>query len=389
MELERRKRFIINFLYFAILFGLALLLCRYALGVLAPFLVALLVSLLLRPIVRFLRERCRVQKGVAGVVVVLLFYALIGFLLIIIGIKLFAAAKSFSMRLPSIYQNMIAPWIASLVDSLQSFTSRLDPEAAAAYDVLALNITGTLGDTISELSKRMLSWATNFTLKTPGVLLDLIIMIIATIFLSIDLPAVRDFILRQCSEKTQRLLYDIRDHLGRTLLRYTRSYALILGITFAEIAIGLLIVGIDNPFGVAAAIAVFDILPVVGSGMILLPWTIVTLLSGNYIRALGLGILYVVVVVVRNIMEPKIVGDRVGLHPIVTLLSMVLGTFLFGGVGLLGLPLTLALIQSLNRQGVIRLYRPAEPEAAGAKRPPRGRHKSDPPADADIPGANA
>lgn len=109
MELERRKRFIINFLYFAILLGLAILLCRYALGVLMPFLVALLVSLLLKPVVRFLREKCRVQKGVAGVVVVLLFYALIGFLLIIIGIKLFAASKNFFTHLPSIYQNMIAP----------------------------------------------------------------------------------------------------------------------------------------------------------------------------------------------------------------------------------------------------------------------------------------
>jgi predicted PurR-regulated permease PerM len=61
------------------------------------------------------------------------------------------------------------------------------------------------------------------------------------------------------------------------------------------------------------------------------------------VRALGLGILYIVVIVVRNIIEPKIVGDRVGLHPLVTLLSMVLGTFLFGGIGLLGLPITLAL----------------------------------------------
>ncbi|MDO4572861.1 MAG: AI-2E family transporter, partial [Clostridia bacterium] len=99
-------------------------------------------------------------------------------------------------------------------------------------------------------------------------------------------------------------------------------------------------------------------------GMVLLPWTIITALQGDYLRALGLGILYVVVIIVRNIMEPKIVGNRVGLHPIVTLLAMVVGTYVFGPIGLLGLPVTLALIQSLNEQGVIHLYKkkPKPPE---------------------------
>lgn len=255
--------------------------------------------------------------------------------------------------------------------------------------MFALNATETLGNGIADLSKRVLSWATNLTLKTPGFLLDLIITVIATVFLSIDLPAVKAFVLRQCSEKTKALLRNIRIHLGRTLWRYTRSYALILGITFAEISIGLLIIGLDNPFGLAAAIAVFDILPVVGSGMILLPWTIITLLSGNYVRALGLGILYAVVVVVRNVMEPKIIGDRVGLHPIVTLLAMVLGTYLFGGIGLLGLPLSLALIQSLNRQGVIHLYRPAGDDKGRPQNPPRGKPapEPEPPAEPEQTGA--
>ncbi|MDP3448344.1 MAG: AI-2E family transporter, partial [Eubacteriales bacterium] len=78
---------------------------------------------------------------------------------------------------------------------------------------------------------------------------------------------------------------------------------------------------------------------------------------GNLATGIGLAVLYVVVIVVRQIIEPKIIGDRVGLHPIVTLLSMVLGTYLFGGIGLFGLPISVALIHALQREGAIHLYK--------------------------------
>ncbi len=369
MELEKRKRFIVNFLYFAIVLGLAILLARYALGVLMPFLVALIVSLLLKPIVQFLRVKWHFHKGIAGVIVVLLFYILIGFLLFVLGAQLFYAARSFFIRLPSVYTNSVVPWLNGAFASLQSFAEKLDPDAAAAYNIVATNLTETLGQTVVNISKQVVSWATGITLKTPRFLLRLLIAVIATVFLSIDFIKIKAFILRQLSENNRNLLHNIRVHLGRTLWRYTRSYALILFITFAEIALGLTIIGVERAIGIAVAIALFDILPVVGSGMVLLPWTIITLVSGDYMRALGLGILYIVVIVVRNIMEPKIVGDRVGLHPIVTLLAMVLGTFLFGGIGLLGLPITLALIQSLNAKGVIHLYK-TDPETPSSPRTP-------------------
>ena len=114
--------------------------------------------------------------------------------------------------------------------------------------------------------------------------------------------------------------------------------------------------------GIAVAIAIFDILPVVGSGLVLLPWTVFSLIKGDLVTGIGLAVLYVVVIIVRQIVEPKIVGDRVGLHPLVTLMSMVIGSYLFGGIGLLGLPITIALIHALNKQGAIHLYKLSDDE---------------------------
>jgi len=372
MLTEKRKKFIINFLYFAIIVGIAVFICRYALGVLFPFFVALVVSFLLKPVIRFLTQKCRFHKTAAGLLTTILFYALIGFLLTISGMKLFTTIKDFVLDLPSHYHNRIEPLLTNIFDSLERFTERLDPGAAAAYDVIYDNITQSIQDGIVTLSKVVGNNIKNIAVGTPRFLLNMLIMVIATVFIAIDWDVLKDFILLQCTEKTRRLLHDIRTHLSLTLWRYIKSYLLIMLITFSEICIGLFIIGINNAFLIATLIAVFDLLPVVGSGMVLLPWTILTALQGNYPQAIGLGILYIVVIVVRNIIEPKIVGNHVGLHPIVTLMAMVIGVFVFGPVGLLGLPITLALLQSLNEQGVIHLYkRKAFTEDPSDKTPPK------------------
>jgi len=362
MKLEKRRQFIINFLYFAIILGIVILLARYALGVLMPFLIALLISLLLKPAVAFFHDKLKLPRGLISVVLVVIFYALVGLLLIVIGVQLFSAAKSFFLTLPALYTNIIVPWMNRAFDALQEFAGHLNPDAAAAYNIVSANVTTSLGGAVVSISKSVVTWVTSSTLKAPKFLLNLLIMVISTLFLTIDFPRIHAFIMRQLSERWRTLLHNARVQLGRTLWSYLRSYAIILTITFCEIFLGLSIIGTDNAAGIAVAIAIFDILPVVGSGLVLLPWTIFTLVSGNLTMGIGLAVLYAVVIVVRQIMEPKIVGDRVGLHPLVTLMSMVVGTYLFGGIGLLGLPITIALIHALNKEGAIHLYKMSDDE---------------------------
>lgn len=375
MQLEKRRQFIINFLYFAIILGIIILLARYALGVLMPFLIAFVISLLLKPAVAFLHEKLKLPRGVIGIALVVVFYSLVGLLIIVLGVQLFSAAKSFFLTLPSLYTNGIVPWMSNAFASLQEFAGHLDPEATAAYNVVAENVTKSLGDAVVNVSKSVVGWVTSSTLKAPKLLLNMLIMVISTIFLTVDFPKIHAFVMRQLSERWRTLLHNARVQLGRTLWSYVRSYAMILIITFSEIFIGLSIIGVNNAAGIAVAIAIFDILPVVGNGLVLLPWTIYTLISGHLTTGIGLAVLYVVVIVVRQIMEPKIVGDRVGLHPIVTLLSMVLGTYLFGGIGLLGLPITIALIHALNKEGAIHLYKMAD----GAPDAEPNEHEATPP----------
>ena len=191
----------------------------------------------------------------------------------------------------------------------------------------------------------------------PGLFLNIVITIIVTFFLAIDFPKVTGFLLRQLPERGKQGLEEVRGYVVGTLLKCLVSYALILCITFAELSIGLTVLKVPGAVLIAACIAVFDILPVLGTGGIMIPWGIICLIMGKWVLGVGLLILYVIITVIRNIIEPKLVGYQVGLHPVVTLLSMLLGLQFFGLIGLFGFPITLSLVKNLNDRGVIHIFK--------------------------------
>ena len=175
------------------------------------------------------------------------------------------------------------------------------------------------------------------------------------------------------------------------ITQYGKSYLLVMLITFGELTLGLLIIGVRRAILLAALIAIFDIFPVVGAGAILLPWSVISLIQGKTLQALGLMILYVVILVVRQFLEPKVVGKQVGLPPLVTLACMFVGTSLFGVWGLFGLPIGAAILVNLNNDPnvPINLFSTPEPEETGKRssvvyrfrkkgeKPPRGKQKGE------------
>lgn len=191
----------------------------------------------------------------------------------------------------------------------------------------------------------------------PGAFFSVLITIIVTFFITLDYPVITGFLVRQLPEKARAMTTEINDYVGGTLLKCILSYGLIMAITFAELSLGLSLLGIPNAILIALAIAIFDILPVLGTGGIMIPWAVLAAVLGDYGLALGLAALYLVITVVRNIIEPKIVGHQVGLHPVVTLASMLTGLQLFGIVGLFGFPIALSLIKNLNDRGVIHVFK--------------------------------
>ena len=140
--------------------------------------------------------------------------------------------------------------------------------------------------------------------------------------MAIEYQEINEFISRQFSKKVRVIALDIKTYIINILWGYVKSYSIILLVTFIELAIGFTIFGIGNSILIALIIAVFDILPILGTGTVMIPWIIVTLIQQNYVLAIQLSVIYVIVTIVRNIIEPKIVGAQVGLPPLIILISV-------------------------------------------------------------------
>ncbi len=369
MNTEQKRAFIINFMHFLIYAVLFLLLIKYLLPMAAPFVLAFVVAWFLQRPLRFIRKKIKIPHKPLAIFLVLLFYCTIGSLIGLLVIRAFWGITSLMEVLPRFYSTRVEPAFTDLFFQLEKTFLQLDPKLVAVIEGFDDQFMQWLGTFISGISSRVLSVASNVATSVPGLFLKLVLMIISTFFIAIDYETLAAFCIRQLSPKSKNLFWQIKKYLVNNLLVCIGSYAVIMTLTFAELSIGLTILNFEHSALIAACIAIFDILPVLGTGGIMIPWALLTMIRGDVTLGLWLLLLYVIITIIRNIVEPKIVGTQLGLHPVVTLSSMFIGVQLLGVVGLFGFPIGLSLLCYLNDNGSIHIFKPKEAIKASAKQP--------------------
>lgn len=357
MAVEKYKKFLITFAYFAVIAAAVFVVVRYGLPMLSPFVIGAVVAYLLRLPIRYLTRKLPVSRKMVAIAVVLLFYATIAALISLLGFKAVSWITGFISRLPELYQSHAIPFFADVMNRLEVLMADFDPAVVDTLSELGSKALQSVGQMLSNLSVTVVSLASGAATSLPGLIIKVILIIISSFFLSIDYEKIKEFLLRQLSEKTQVLLYEIKNYVAGTLWVCIRSYVIIMSITCVELAIGLSILKINGAVLIAVLISIFDILPVLGTGGIMIPWVALSLVRGDLRLALGLAIVYIAITIIRNIIEPKIVGGQLGLHPIVTLASMFAGVQLLGIIGLFGFPIGLSLLCHLNKRGVISIIK--------------------------------
>ena len=346
-----------NTVYWALVVGIVFLVTRYLLGLIWPFFLAFIFSWCLTPIVRWLTVKCHIRHGIAVTICLLLFFGIVGGLLLALIFNIVSWAQSFVTWLPSFYSSTVEPELRDATIWVEDFVERLDPEAASMVRTTLGSVISSAGSAVSSFSVQAVAAVTGWVTKIPGRLLSTLICVIATIFMTADFHRMVSFILRQLNQRTRHVVIKAKETFLVVLKRYGKSYGIIMGITFVELSIGLIILRQEKALLIAMLIAIFDIFPILGAGAILIPWAIVSLLSGATVKGIGLLALYIIITVIRQFLEPRVVGHQVGLHPLVTLIAMLVGTKLFGAIGLLGLPIACAIMKSLDDTGVIHILR--------------------------------
>lgn len=356
-DMEKRKTFLINFAYYAVYTLIVYTVLRYGFRLVAPFVIGFIVAYLLKSPISFFSRKLKAPRKPVALLTVLLFYAVIGSLIALLSVKLVGGITGFMSRLPSIYENYAVPYLAQVMGNIESVLYEMDDSLVAAVNGMGSQVLSSLGNMVSKLSGSAISFVSSFAASLPGLFINLVLMIISSFFIAGDYEKLRDFCMKQLSDHSRELFTTIKEYVVGTLWVCIRSYALIMTITFTELSIGLSILKLNHAILIAACIAVFDVLPVLGTGGVMIPWIVLSAVRGNFGLALGLLVVYIVVTIIRNIIEPKIVGGQLGLHPVVTLASMYAGVRLLGGIGLFGFPIGLSLLCYLNDHGVIKILK--------------------------------
>ena len=192
------------------------------------------------------------------------------------------------------------------------------------------------------LSTYLINFIKEAITSFPSAIITITVTIVSSIYIIIDYEGIVDFIYKILPRKVSYFIEDVTIFIKDNILNVLKSYLIIMVITFAELTIGLTILRAKPTILIAALIAIMDILPILGVGTALIPWAFVEMIFGNIFRGLGVLLLYVIITIVRNIIEPRIVGTRLGLNPLVSLISMIAGLKLFGLLGMIGFPLIIA-----------------------------------------------
>jgi len=356
METEKRRSFVINFLYFLILIGGSILIFKYVFPVLSPFIIAFAISYMLRRPIRRICRKFNLSHKPTAIAVASLFYIVLGVVIAIISLRIFYSVGSGADALLHLYAVHIEPAISEIFANIENTTYAMDPKLFSLIITFEGEITNSIAEMVSNISISIMGFVSNTASSLPGTFIKIVFMVISTFFISADYQIITGFCLDQLTGKARELFLHIKEYVIGTLFVCIRSYAVIMFITFVELSVAFTIIKMQHAIPIAALIAIFDILPVLGTGGIMIPWGIFTLLRGYYLLGLELLLIYIIVTVIRNIIEPKIVGGKLGLHPVVTLASMTLGAKLAGVVGLFGLPILLSLLMHLNNEGHIRLF---------------------------------
>ena len=390
---ELRRKRIINFLYFSIIIGLAYLFFKYCFWAVFPFILAFMIASAVQKPTSLITNKLKIKKSFVAVFFVIVIFLFAGGLISLVGVKLVDSAKSlFSFvaakltDFPSLVED-VKKWVLGVVTVLPDRAEAAVTESMTGwFDTLRDKSAGEVASTIMDstsggegfsLSAFMtpLSGLWNTVKGIPGFLVAIVISVLASCFMAADYDWIVGFIKNQLPENKRHKLSAAKRIVFTSLGKLVRSYALIICITGTEVFVGLNILSFLNIYNsgniltIAVVIAIFDILPVLGTGTFMIPWAAYSLITGKISLAVGLFVIYVIIYVIRQIIEPKIVGGTVGLPAVLTLMGMYIGSQLFGFIGIFLLPILMFIVKLLNDEGVIHLWKPTEHDDSEPKKP--------------------
>ncbi|MFT4415145.1 sporulation integral membrane protein YtvI [Fredinandcohnia humi] len=356
--------YVYSFLRFLLVIALLVMgsvLFYYMFKLTYPFLFALLIAFLINPLVNFFERKGRMPRGLAVFLGIVLVFAVVTGLLTLLITEIISGANYLANEVPqhfeklvTYFENLIVGQIIPLYEQLTNIFDNLEQGQQQTIMDNIGNVGTTIARNVGEFVKAFLENIPVFLGWLPNAATVIVFSLLATFFISKDWNKFIDLGRKIIPVKARTSGKSVFVELKKALFGFIKAQLTLISITAGIVLIGLLVLRIDYAITIALLIGLVDLLPYLGTGLVFVPWIVYSAFSGNIPLAIGLGVLYIVVIVQRQVMEPKIISSSIGLDPLATLISLFVGFQLFGFLGLIIGPVILVIIRTLYMTGVIK-----------------------------------
>ncbi len=340
---EPYKKFAVITMYVLVGLAAAYVIFHYLRNAILPFIIAYILAECFRPVVKYSESHKSFPKRSFVLFVVLLAAVSVVMLIYAIGRRVIFEVNELALRIKEVITRIgeDESFASETFDKLNSFVPFIDLrpklwEMRTNLDESLWSLGITFGE---KASGSIFSFIGSVMSVLPNIVFGTVVTVIATYYFAIDRVRINCFFLSLFPKSIRPVMVKTKDMLTDTVWQYLRAYGMLFCITFSELLLTFWILGISYSFVIALVIALIDVLPVLGAGIVLVPWGIIALLAGDYFTGTGILIAYAVITILRQITEPKIIGKFIGLSPLASLASMYIGLKLFGVAGIFVLPI--------------------------------------------------
>lgn len=315
-----------------------------------PFIIAVLLAVLIEPLVIFFEVRVRLNRALATAASLLL---VVGAFVYLLSLVVSVVISEINRLYPLIvrYSDQAASQFMDAVSNFEWFYGQLNLPMAA-QTAIENNLQKGL-ESLTRMMNGTIDGLTQFLLMLPGMLVFMIITTVATYLIINDRSKIRTFFVNSLPGSFRYQTIKVVTQLFKALTGFVRAYGILITITTIITMVSLKLLGIKYILTIGLLVGFLDIMPVLGPGMIFLPWAAYSLLIHETRLGISLLIIYLIISGIRQILEPKIVGDNIGLHPLATLISLYVGLQLAGLTGLILGPVLLVLVIASHRAGLL------------------------------------
>lgn len=336
---------------------LSYLFLKYAFFGFLPIILGWIISLFIYPVAGWVSKKTKISKRLlSGFLVILFFFLLI--LVAVLGIRrLFFELGSFAEHLqnnPEIIENALSSINDSVSGSkffsgFQKITAALGEYAYIADEI----INNLLETSLSSLGEFISNTAKSLVIGIPTALLFLITLILSAFYFSVDRDRIYSYLASLVPASAKRKIASFTEGGIHAATGYIKSSLILMMITFFEMLIFLTFLRVEYSLILSIIIAIVDVLPLLGVGAVLVPWSIYSFITSDISRGIWLLVIFAVATIVRNIIEPRILGKRIGVHPFLVVASAYLGFILLGGLGLILFPVIAATLGAVKKENTL------------------------------------